>query len=105
MITNAAASGQVGTSAGDRVLPTVADLRWRIDVTVSTSAMSRVFKPTVLMELVLSDGNIKTFQCSLDQFHQMRFNTVQLLRDMESLEQQPSVKANLAKEAKAESLV
>jgi len=41
---------------GDVRFPTLADLRWRVDVTISTSSLNRVLKPTLLFQLTLSDG-------------------------------------------------
>jgi hypothetical protein len=45
---------------GDVRFPTLADLRWRVDVTISTSSLNRVLKPTLLFQLTLSDGTITT---------------------------------------------
>ena len=37
----------------------------------------------------LSDGSIKTFEVSVEQFHQLRYNTAKVLRDMQELERHP----------------
>jgi hypothetical protein len=64
----------------------IVGVRWRVDVTISTSQMNRVFKPYLLMQLELSDGKIKTFECSIKQFHNMRSTVASVLNDMSALE-------------------
>eukprot|EP00939_MAST-03C_sp_MAST-3C-sp1_P000067 g67.t1 len=66
--------------------PTLKNLKWRVDVTISTSSLSRVLKPSVLMEMSLSDGSIKTFEMQIDQFHQLRYNVAKVLKYMRGLE-------------------
>jgi hypothetical protein len=46
-------------------LPQLASLKWRIDVTISNSSLNRVLEPSVLLEMTLSDGSIKTFEVKL----------------------------------------
>ena len=43
-------------------LPGVDVFKWRVDVAISTSALKQVLKPSVLMEVTLSDGRIHTFE-------------------------------------------
>lgn len=38
--------------------------RWRVDVAISTSALKRALKPSVLMEMTLSSGKICVFEVS-----------------------------------------
>jgi COMM domain containing 5 len=66
--------------------PTLKCANWRVDVTVSTSSLSRVLKPSVLMQLTLSDGTIKTFEMQVDQFHQLRYNVAKVLQYMRKIE-------------------
>lgn len=66
--------------------PTLAQLKWRVDVTISTSSLSRVLKPSVIVQMALSDGSIKTFEMQVDQFHQLRYNVAKVLQYMRSLE-------------------
>jgi len=73
-------------------LPNIVDLQWRVDVTVSTTSLSRVFKPTVIMQITLSDDTIKTFECSVEKFHQLRYNVAKVLKNMHDLEQHPILK-------------
>jgi hypothetical protein len=43
-------------------------------------------------QMTLSDGNIKTFEVSVEQFNQLRFNVASVLRDMKKLERHPIMK-------------
>jgi len=72
-------------------LPSISDLSWRVDVTVSTTSLSRVFRPSITLQVTLSDGAIKTFECSVEKFHQMRYNVAKLLKNMQDLEQHPTL--------------
>jgi hypothetical protein len=44
-------------------LPSISNVSWRVDVTISTTTLSRVFQPSVTLQLTLSDGRIRTFEC------------------------------------------
>jgi hypothetical protein len=48
--------------------PSLDDLRWRVEVTISTSALSRVLKPSVLLEMTLSDGTISILLYSYSNY-------------------------------------
>ena len=66
--------------------PQLERLKWRVDVTVSTSALSRVafqpaslpltklqaMIPTILMKASMSDGEEHVFETSLEKFQQLR---------------------------------
>eukprot|EP01035_Chromulina_nebulosa_P019950 gene19950-25916_t len=41
------------------------------------------------MQIILSDGRIKTFDVSIDQFNQLRYAVAKLLYDIQSLERHP----------------
>jgi hypothetical protein len=64
-------------------LPRLEGLTWRVDVTISSSSLLRVFRPSIMMQMALSDGRIKTFDVSVEQFHQLRYNVAKVLRDMQ----------------------
>ena len=55
-------------------------------MTISTSSLSRILKPSVLMQLTLSDGSVKTFEMQVDQFHQLRYNVAKVLQYMRKVE-------------------
>eukprot|EP01006_Ploeotia_vitrea_P052671 TRINITY_DN67716_c9_g1_i4.p1 TRINITY_DN67716_c9_g1~~TRINITY_DN67716_c9_g1_i4.p1 ORF type:complete len:166 (-),score=82.97 TRINITY_DN67716_c9_g1_i4:359-856(-) len=72
-------------------LPTVEGVNWRIDVTISTTTLLRVFKPTIIMRLTLSDGKIRTFECPVDKFHQLRYSVAKVLKDMQDVARHPMI--------------
>jgi len=72
--------------------PRLKRLRWRVDVTISTSTVSRVMRPTVLMQLILSDGSIKIFEASPEQVHRLRYGIAKVLRSMQELERHPIIR-------------
>lgn len=43
-------------------LPKLDQLKWRVDVAISTSVLNRVLEPTILMEMKLSNGKIHSFE-------------------------------------------
>ncbi|KAG1714426.1 COMM domain-containing protein 5 [Nymphon striatum] len=67
-------------------VPSLDQVRWRVDVTISTSHLNRVLEPCVLMELNLTDGSKHTFEVPVTKFHKLRHDVAQLLREMEDLE-------------------
>ncbi|XP_077022577.1 COMM domain-containing protein 5 isoform X2 [Tamandua tetradactyla] len=52
-------------------LPHVADFRWRVDVAISTSALTRALQPSVLMQLQLSDGSAYRFEVPMAKFQEL----------------------------------
>ena len=70
-------------------LPRLEALRWRLDVAISTSALLRVMRPTVLFSATLSDGRVKTFEVPQEQFHALRFAVARSLRDMGAMSRHP----------------
>lgn len=71
--------------------PTLKSLEWRVDVTISTTSLSRAFMPTVLMQLTLSDKSMYTFELSIDRFHQLRYNVAKALKALQDLKQHPTL--------------
>ncbi|CAM1322214.1 COMMD5 (predicted) [Pycnogonum litorale] len=67
-------------------LPHIDKLRWRVDVTISTSHLNRVLEPSVLMEMNLSNGQKETFEVPMSKFHKLRHDVAQLLKEMDELE-------------------
>eukprot|EP00761_Pharyngomonas_kirbyi_P000518 gb/GECH01000518.1/.p1 GENE.gb/GECH01000518.1/~~gb/GECH01000518.1/.p1 ORF type:complete len:266 (+),score=66.37 gb/GECH01000518.1/:1-798(+) len=72
---------------------TMNGLRWRVDVTISSNAMHRVFKPVVLLELDLTapDGSrkMRTMEVSVEMFHELRFAVASVLKRMQEIEGHP----------------
>uniref|UniRef100_A0A7S2R5K4 COMM domain-containing protein 5 n=1 Tax=Rhizochromulina marina TaxID=1034831 RepID=A0A7S2R5K4_9STRA len=80
--------------------PRLEGLHWRVDVTISSSSLLRVFRPSILMRMRLSNGNFKTFEVSVEQFHQLRYNVAKVLRDMQELERHPIMRIALEADKK-----
>ena len=72
--------------------PSLASFRWRVDVAIATDALAKVYKPTILAEMTLSDGRIKTFEIPVEQFHYLRYSVAKVLRNMEEVERHPIMK-------------
>lgn len=67
-------------------------LGWRLDVAISTSALSRVLEPTIVMEMTVDGDRKETFEVQPSQFHQLRFAVASLLKEMENLEKKNVLK-------------
>ncbi|XP_015924377.1 COMM domain-containing protein 5 [Parasteatoda tepidariorum] len=68
-------------------------LRWRVDVAISTSSLSRVLEPTLIMELKLINGQKEIFEVTPSQFHRLRFAVAALLKEIECLEMRNVLKS------------
>jgi COMM domain len=51
---------------------------WRVDVILSTSEVSRVLRPCLLLEVTLSDGQVHTFK--VRRFHSLRHAVAEALQ-------------------------
>ncbi|CAL8268192.1 unnamed protein product [Boreogadus saida] len=74
------------TSERDPHLPTLDELRWRVDVTISTSSLARALQPSVLMQIKLSDGSLQQFEVPVSKFQELRYNVALILKEMNDLE-------------------
>ncbi|KAJ8603778.1 hypothetical protein CTAYLR_000338 [Chrysophaeum taylorii] len=83
----AASSAAPRTPRG--VFPRIAGVKWRVDVAISTSHLERVMRPSVMMELTLSDSRVRTFEMNLEQFHKLRYSVARVLRNMQEIERNP----------------
>ena len=72
--------------------PRLEQARWRVDVTISTSSLSKCLVPSVLIQLTLSDGRMKNFELPIDKFHDLRFNVAKALRAMGEIESHPLIR-------------
>eukprot|EP01027_Heterolobosea_sp_BB2_P025531 GEZU01039189.1.p1 GENE.GEZU01039189.1~~GEZU01039189.1.p1 ORF type:complete len:250 (-),score=62.71 GEZU01039189.1:77-826(-) len=70
----------------------VVNVRWRVDVTISSSSMLRVFKPVILLQLELSDGRVRMMELSLEQFHKLRHSVASVLNHIHILMSHPIMK-------------
>lgn len=60
--------------------PRLVSVDYRVDVTITTSEMDRVLKPTVLMRTVDSNGDIRTMEMNPEQFHKLRYSVARVLK-------------------------
>mmetsp|Transcript_15633 Transcript_15633/g.35796 ORF Transcript_15633/g.35796 Transcript_15633/m.35796 type:complete len:263 (-) Transcript_15633:28-816(-) len=66
--------------------PVLDDMRWRVDVTISTTSLSRVMRPAILMQWTLSDGSIETFEMSVEKLQDLRYDVAKCLQGLKDLE-------------------
>ena len=64
---------------------TLSALSWRIDVCISTSALSRNLLPVIVIQTNLSDGKRVSFEMSLNSFNILRFNVALVLKEIEDV--------------------
>eukprot|EP00948_MAST-09A_sp_MAST-9A-sp1_P001671 g1671.t1 len=69
--------------------PSLKNIKWRVDVVISSSALKKFLFPCVTFQLTLSSGTISTFEVPLPVFHQLRLSIAKLLRDMQAMEVKP----------------
>jgi|EP01049_Picozoa_sp_SAG25_P003896 hypothetical protein len=61
-------------------------LKWRVDVTMTTNTMLRVRKPSILLQFHFDDGKIVCTGCSVEKFQDLRYNVARMLKDMRQME-------------------
>ena len=66
-------------------LASLKSLNWRIDVSISTSSLSRVLEPSIIIQMHLSNDERVSFELSLSSFHLLRFNVAMVLKEMDDL--------------------
>ncbi|XP_077466440.1 COMM domain-containing protein 5-like [Stigmatopora argus] len=89
---NRRAALEAATSQRDPHLPTLNELQWRVDVTISTSSLARALQPSVLMHMKLSDGSVHQFEVPTAKFHELRYNVALILKEMNDLEKRSILK-------------
>lgn len=67
-------------------LPVLTNMNWRVEVTISTSWLSRVLEPVVMLRLELNNGSSFTFQVPVAKFHHLRYTVANILHQMEDLQ-------------------
>eukprot|EP00475_Leptophrys_vorax_P041024 TRINITY_DN7702_c0_g1_i1.p1 TRINITY_DN7702_c0_g1~~TRINITY_DN7702_c0_g1_i1.p1 ORF type:complete len:247 (+),score=41.96 TRINITY_DN7702_c0_g1_i1:137-877(+) len=72
--------------------PSLVRFRWRVDVIISNTSLTKVFKPTLLLEVTQSNGAITTTECPLDQFHKLRYSVSKALNRITLVENHPFFK-------------
>ncbi|MBZ3880447.1 COMM domain-containing protein 5 [Sciurus carolinensis] len=61
-------------------------LRWRLDVVISTSALTCSLQSSMLMQLKLSDGSAYRFEVPTAKFQKLQYNMTLILKEMADLE-------------------
>jgi CRISPR/Cas system-associated protein endoribonuclease Cas2 len=54
-----------------------------------SNSLNRVMKPSVLMEVTDTEGNIRTFEMTKQQFHKLRYSTARLFKELDNVEKTP----------------
>lgn len=71
--------------------PALDKLKWRVDVTISSSSARRVMQPALLMETALSDGSLHSFEMPIDKFHALRHSVARMLLEMGDIRAHPVI--------------
>lgn len=71
---------------------TITDFKWKIDVAISTTSLSRVLEPVVSVGMTLSSGEVKCFEMSVSKFQELRYNVASVMKEMEDLEKRSILK-------------
>ncbi|XP_051876779.1 COMM domain-containing protein 5 [Pristis pectinata] len=73
-------------------LPSILDFRWRVDVAISSSSLTRALQPAILMQLRLSDGSAHRFELPVAKFQELRYNVALILKEINDLEKRSVLK-------------
>ena len=66
--------------------PSLKSVTWRVDVIMSSSSVSNVMQPFIIMNFGLSDGSFHTVELSIKAFHELRFRVAEALHAVHKLE-------------------
>lgn len=88
---NRQTSMKVPTLQGPSLLK-MEEFRWRVDVAISTSSLSRALQPSILMQMKLSDGSLHRFEVPVTKFQELRYNVSLILKEMNDLEKRSILK-------------
>ncbi|KAJ8396496.1 hypothetical protein AAFF_G00018020 [Aldrovandia affinis] len=73
-------------------LPAIEEFRWRVDVAISTSSLSRALQPSILMQMKLTNGSSHRFEVPVNKFQELRYNVALILKEMNDLEKRSVLK-------------
>ncbi|XP_067853399.1 COMM domain-containing protein 5 isoform X1 [Heptranchias perlo] len=73
-------------------LPSIQDFRWRVDVAISSSSLTRALQPAILMQLKLSNGDTHRFEVPVAKFQELRYNVALILKEINDLEKRSILK-------------
>jgi hypothetical protein len=66
--------------------PTLRELRWRLDVALSSESVGRILRPQLTLSCSLDDGSSEAFHVSKAQLDELRFAAASMLADMSTME-------------------
>nr|XP_014282663.1 COMM domain-containing protein 5-like [Halyomorpha halys] len=61
----------------------IKDIKWRVNIVISSRDLSRVLEPVVYLELWLTDGSTKCLEIPVSKFHTLRQNVALLLKEID----------------------
>ena len=76
-------------------LPRLTQFRWRTEIAISTSSLNRLLRPSLLIQITLSDGRKQTLQLSIKQFHNLRLGVAMLLKEMNDIENNQQIQRDI----------
>ena len=74
---------------GDARPPSLARVRWRTDVVISSSSLSKVMRTALTMELTLDTGRVVTLEVPADKLAELRYTAASALFEMGGVEAHP----------------
>jgi hypothetical protein len=80
------------TADSDVDVCSFAPLCRRVDVTISSSEIAKVMRPTVLLEIHTSDARILTADTPLDVFQALRYQVAKALAELGQVDAHPALK-------------
>ncbi len=83
---------QRGAGKEEVALAKVARLEWRVEVTVSSSSLSRVMRPVLLMAVTDDKGEKLMMECSRETFQRLRHQVATALKTCEDTAALPILK-------------
>lgn len=71
----------------------VKKLDWRIDITVSSSSLSKSFDTVIIVQLLFTNGESRSFELSISKFHLLRLYVASLLKEFQVFEKKSGARA------------
>ena len=69
--------------------PNLSRLRWRTDVVISSSAVAKVLRTSLTLELALDTGRVVTFEVPADKLAELRYAVAKALFELGGVEAHP----------------
>ena len=75
--------------------PGIKNFRWRTEITISTGSVNRLLRPSILIQITLSDGTKHTLQLSVKQFHNLRLGVAMMLKEMNDIDSNQQIQRDV----------